>query len=126
MVVVGGYTNTAGTSPTVFSVMEKPVSDAKKMGSASEKSVLVPQTVVSMRKTIALIVETKVSIAGTRVSTLEKMASRLENIFSTTKTMVKIDRCCKFICSNCLAIGFDHGPCVGVLGMGNKDHGREA
>jgi hypothetical protein len=33
------------------------------MCSAFEKSVLVPQTVVSPRKTIALIVETKVSIA---------------------------------------------------------------
>jgi hypothetical protein len=31
---------TVGTAPTVFSVMEKPVSDPRNIGSASEKIVL--------------------------------------------------------------------------------------
>ena len=58
------------------------------MGSASEKSVRVTPTVVSTRKTIALMVKTKVSTAGnivsetsTTVSAVEKMVSMLENIF---------------------------------------------
>jgi len=56
--------------------------------SASEKHVLVAQTVVSTSKTIALIVETKVSTVGnmvsgtsTTVSAFEKIVSRPENIF---------------------------------------------
>jgi hypothetical protein len=100
--LLGGYTNAAGTSPPVFSIMQKPVSDAQKMGSAFEKSVLIPQTMVWMTKTIAWIAETKVSTAGnmvsgtsTTVSAFEKMVSRLENIFSTTKTMVKMGCCWK-------------------------------
>jgi hypothetical protein len=42
----------------IFSVMEKLVSDAQKMGSASEKSFWVNPTVVSTTQAIALIVET--------------------------------------------------------------------
>jgi hypothetical protein len=55
------FYDAVGTSPTVFSVMEKPVADEQKLGFTSEKSVPVSQTVVSTTKTIALIVETMVS-----------------------------------------------------------------
>jgi hypothetical protein len=44
--LLGGYTNAAGTSPTVFSIVEKTISDAQKMCSASKKSALIPQTMV--------------------------------------------------------------------------------
>jgi hypothetical protein len=95
--LLGGYTNVAGTSPTLFSVIQKPVSDAQKIGSASEKSVLVPQTVVSTVKTIVLIVQTKVSIAGaivsgtsTMVSAAEKIVSLQEKIFSMPKNIVSV------------------------------------
>ena len=50
------------------------------MGSAFEKSVLVQQTVVSPRKTIALIVEIKVSIAGKMVSGTSTMVSGFEKM----------------------------------------------
>ena len=86
--MVGGCTNTVGTSLTVFSTMKKPVSDAKKMGFASEKSVLVPQTVVSTRKNIAWVIETTASIAGTMLSDIEAVVSRPETIFSQPNTMV--------------------------------------
>jgi tetratricopeptide (TPR) repeat protein len=38
----------------VFSIMEKPVSDAQKIGSASERRVLIPQTEAAYRKAYAL------------------------------------------------------------------------
>jgi hypothetical protein len=72
----------ADTSSTVVFVTEKPVSDAQKMSSASEKCVLVPQTVVSTMKTIALIIETTVSTTG-------KMVSLRENVFWLLKTAVE-------------------------------------
>jgi hypothetical protein len=40
-----------GASPTIFSRMEKIVSEAKKMVHGSEKSVLIPETAVSMMMT---------------------------------------------------------------------------
>ena len=66
--------------PTIFSVMEEPVSDAKKIDSASEKSVFVQKTMVSTRKTIALIVETMVSIAGKTVSGILTAVCAFEEI----------------------------------------------
>jgi hypothetical protein len=98
--------------------MEKPASDTQKMGSASEKSVLVPQTMVWTTQAIALIVETMVSKEGkmvrgtlTTVCTVKKMVSKLENIFrlpktlvgeiptmvGTSQTMVEINRCWKIL-----------------------------
>ncbi len=91
---------------------------------------MVPQTVVPTTKTIVLIIEISVSmkekmvsatsttvsgfekmVSGipTTVSAFENVVSRLEKIFWTTKTMVEIDRCCKFRCSNNLIIVSDHG-----------------
>ena len=99
------------------------------MRSASEKSVLVPQNIVSRVKTIALIIETMLSttenIVGTLkniVSAFEKIVSMLENILSTsqnivggTQNIVEIDRCRMYrvvkdlmiVAKHCLRVG-DH------------------
>ena len=83
--VVGA--NAAGASPTVFSVMEKLVSDAWRMDYASGKRVLVQQTAVSTGKTIVLIVETMFSMAVKIVSAIEKMFLVSEKIFSAIEKM---------------------------------------
>ena len=90
-----GCKNASGASPTVFSIIEKSVSGAQKMGSASEKSVWVTPTIVWTRKNIAWIVQTIVSMAekmvaktSTYVAALEKIVSRPENIFQQAKKLV--------------------------------------
>jgi positive regulator of sigma E activity len=105
-----GYTNAAGASPTVFSVMEKLVSDAWKMYSASEKSVLVANTMFYTTKTIVLIVETmvfafekivfvvekivfvveKIVFVIENIFVIENMVSKPETIFSLTGKMVSV------------------------------------
>jgi hypothetical protein len=83
-----GCMNADGASPTVFSVIEKIVSGAQKIGSASEKSVWVTPTVFYTTKNVVLIVQTKfktaeniVSATSTTVSAFEKIVWRPENIF---------------------------------------------
>ena len=83
-----GCMNAAGASPTVFSVIEKVVSGAQKMCSASEKRVWVTPTVFYTTKNVILIVQTKfktaeniVSATSTTVSAFEKIVWRPENIF---------------------------------------------
>jgi hypothetical protein len=137
-----------------FSVMEKLVPDAKKRGSSSEKSVLVPQTVVWTTQAIALIIETMVSKEGkmvrgtpTTVCTVKKMVSKLKIIFwlpktlvgaipnmvGTSPTMVEINRCWKILIFNGLIVvsehgrrGFDHVLRLGDHNVGNEDNGCEA
>ena len=83
-----GCMNASGASPTVFSVIEKIVSGAQKIGSASEKSVWVTPTIVRTRKNIVWIVQTIVLMAGKMVAktstygaALETIVTKLENIF---------------------------------------------
>jgi hypothetical protein len=99
--------------------MEKPVSEAQKIGSASEKSVWIPQTVVSTRENIVLIIGTRFSIAEKMLSAFEKIFSSpesilsasenifsaSENIFSASEKIVKIGRCRMFSLVNRLVIG---------------------
>jgi hypothetical protein len=85
---VGGYTNAAGASPMVFSVMENLVSDAWQMRSASEKSVLVTKTVVYTTKINVLIVETMVAKPETIFSLTGKMVSVVRKIFSFASIVV--------------------------------------
>jgi hypothetical protein len=125
---------------TIFIVMEKIISDAKKIAFAPEKRFLVPPTIVSMMKTIISIVEKIVLIAvktvsgiPTAVCALKKIVFVIQTIFmktkttvGRTKTMVFIDRCRKLSIFNYLISVKDHGLCVGDLGMGNRVHSGEA
>jgi positive regulator of sigma E activity len=83
-----GYTNAAGASPTVFSVMKKLVSDAWKMRSASEKSVLVANTMFYTTKTIVLIVETMVFAFEKIVFVIEKIVFVAEKIVFVVEKIV--------------------------------------
>jgi hypothetical protein len=74
--------NAAGPLPTVFSVIEKIVSGAQKMCSASEKRVWVTPTVFNTTKNVVLIVQTKFKTAGNIVSATSTAVSAFEKIFS--------------------------------------------
>ena len=135
-----GCMNASGPSPTVFSVIEKIVSGAQKMGSASEKSVWVTPTIVWTRKNIVWIVQTIVSMAGKMVAALDKIVAKLENIFwqpkiivravlktvRATLTIVKIGRCWKPYVSNGLMIASDNLQSDADNLQSDADHCRRA
>jgi hypothetical protein len=70
-----------GEAPTIFSVMEKTLSEEKKIAFAFETIFLVPKTIVSMKKTI-------VSIAKNIVSTAVKTVSEARNAVCASSTIV--------------------------------------
>ena len=77
-----GCMNASGASPTVFSIIEKIISGAQKIGSASEKRVWVTPTVFNTTKNVVLIVQTKFKTAENIVSATSTAVSAFEKIFS--------------------------------------------
>jgi hypothetical protein len=84
--------STVGASSTILSVMEKCVSDAKKIASASEKSVPVPQNVISTRKKI-LFASTTILFASKAILFASKtILSASKTILFASKTILSASK----------------------------------
>ncbi len=88
---LSGETHTAGASPAVFSVMEKPVSDAWETASVPEKrdqETAAIQSRVSTAVKIVFAFEKIVFVVEKIVFVPVKIVSKLENAFTATERMV--------------------------------------
>ena len=93
--MVGVETTILITPPTIFSMMKKIFSEARKTGCASRIFVLVPQNLILIGMTIPFagwtaVRQTKSMISGlfTTIAALEKISFGSGNIFAALKTMV--------------------------------------